>query len=196
MQLPRLREWRESRGLTQKELAEEARASEFTVARAEGGAAVRPNTARRLAEVMGVAVADLMESPPVPLGEAPPGGNLAGVPSTLDELLERRGAPTRHLADEGLIRTLKRETPEAGARIVEELDVEVEAIIPDLLRLGKLRDDQDAMRIYAVATRQIAIAHMWLSAHRDTPEPTPPAVPQTLDRLREKYEAILVGGPA
>lgn len=75
MKLARLKEWRESRGLTQKELAAEAHASEWTVARAEGSEEVRPNTARRLAEVLGVRVADLLERPPVPLslGEDPRG---------------------------------------------------------------------------------------------------------------------------
>jgi transcriptional regulator with XRE-family HTH domain len=71
MKLARLKEWRESHGLTQKELAAEARASEWTVVRAEAGAQVRTTTARRLAESLGVTVADLMEWPPVPLGEAP-----------------------------------------------------------------------------------------------------------------------------
>jgi transcriptional regulator with XRE-family HTH domain len=68
MQLPRLREWREARGLTQLELAKRAKASEYTILRAEHGAEIRPNTARRLAEVMGLSVADLLEEPPVPLG--------------------------------------------------------------------------------------------------------------------------------
>jgi len=71
MRLERLREWRESRGLTQRELASEADVGEVTVARAEAGISVRPNTAHKMANVMGVAVADLMERPPVPLGEAP-----------------------------------------------------------------------------------------------------------------------------
>jgi transcriptional regulator with XRE-family HTH domain len=70
MKLARLKEWRESHGLTQKELAAAARASEWTVARAEAGEEVRPTTARRLAEVMEVTVADLLERPPVPLAEA------------------------------------------------------------------------------------------------------------------------------
>ena len=72
MKLARLKEWRESHGLTQKELAAAARASEWTVARAEAGEEVRPNTARRLAEVMEVTVADLLEEPPIPLGEEDP----------------------------------------------------------------------------------------------------------------------------
>jgi len=72
MKLARLKEWRESHGLTQKELAAAARASEWTVARAEAGEEVRPNTARRLAEGMEVTVSDLLEEPPIPLGEEDP----------------------------------------------------------------------------------------------------------------------------
>jgi transcriptional regulator with XRE-family HTH domain len=85
MKLERLKEWRESRGMTQKELAAEARASEYTIARAEAGATVRPNTARRLAEGIGVAVADLLESPPTPAGKvsAPTGaGRTEGTPAS------------------------------------------------------------------------------------------------------------------
>ncbi len=74
MQLPRLKEWRESRGLLQKELAAEAGLSEFTITRIEGGDSIRPNTARRVADALGVSVGDLMERPPVPLVEAPEAG--------------------------------------------------------------------------------------------------------------------------
>ncbi len=71
MQLPRIREWRESRGLMQKELAAEANVSEYTVLRAEKGVSLRVDSARKIAEALGVSVADLQERPPVPLGEAP-----------------------------------------------------------------------------------------------------------------------------
>ncbi len=73
MQLPRLKEWRESRGLLQKELAYGSGLSEFTITRIEGGDSIRPNTARKVADALGVSVADLMDRPPVPLGEAPEG---------------------------------------------------------------------------------------------------------------------------
>jgi transcriptional regulator with XRE-family HTH domain len=71
MKLPRLKEWRESRGLMQKEVAEDAGVSVYTVLRAEGGISIRPNTARKIAEALNVTVADLLEDPPVPLGQAP-----------------------------------------------------------------------------------------------------------------------------
>jgi transcriptional regulator with XRE-family HTH domain len=71
MELARTKVWRLSRGLSQKELAAEAEVGEVTVARIEGGASVAPSTARKVAGALGVSVADLMESPPVPLGEAP-----------------------------------------------------------------------------------------------------------------------------
>lgn len=59
MKLPRLREWRELRGKTQVELAEEAGRSSRSIAGYEAGAEARPNTARRLAEALGVEVIDL-----------------------------------------------------------------------------------------------------------------------------------------
>ena len=70
MKLARTKEWRESHGLTQRELAAEAGVGEVTVARVETGASVSPSTARKIAEALGVAVADLLERPPVPLAEA------------------------------------------------------------------------------------------------------------------------------
>lgn len=71
MKLARTKEWRESHGLTQRELAAEAGVGEVTVARIESGASVTPPTARKVADALGVSVADLLERPPVPLGEAP-----------------------------------------------------------------------------------------------------------------------------
>src|SRR5215213_5041830 len=99
MQLARLKEWRESRGLTQRELAAEAAVGHVTIARIETGASVTPPTARKIAETLGLSVADLMERPPVPLGE------VAGhdLPNSIEELLERRNTKTRHLADPNLL---------------------------------------------------------------------------------------------
>jgi transcriptional regulator with XRE-family HTH domain len=70
LKLARTKEWRESHGLTQRELAAAAGVGEVTVARVETGASVSPPTARKLAEVLDVSVADLLERPPVPLAEA------------------------------------------------------------------------------------------------------------------------------
>ena len=70
MKLARTKEWRESHGLTQRELAAAAGVGEVTVARVETGASVSPPTARKLAEALDVSVADLLERPPVPLAEA------------------------------------------------------------------------------------------------------------------------------
>jgi transcriptional regulator with XRE-family HTH domain len=67
---PRLRKWRLSHGLTQKELSEQAGVSEFTIIRVENGAEMRPGTARKLANTLGVSVSDLVEDPPIPLAPA------------------------------------------------------------------------------------------------------------------------------
>jgi transcriptional regulator with XRE-family HTH domain len=72
LKLARTKEWRESQGLTQRELAAEAGVGEVTVARIEADASVSPPTARKVADALGVSVADLLERPPVPLAEAPP----------------------------------------------------------------------------------------------------------------------------
>jgi transcriptional regulator with XRE-family HTH domain len=60
VQIPRLREWRERRALTQVELAEKAGVSERSVAGYEAGHGARPPTVRRLAEALGIEVTDLM----------------------------------------------------------------------------------------------------------------------------------------
>jgi transcriptional regulator with XRE-family HTH domain len=75
---PRLREWREAMGETQVTLADKSGVAEHTISRIEHGASLRPTTARKLADALGVAVTDLMESPPVLAsvgkGEAPETG--------------------------------------------------------------------------------------------------------------------------
>src|SRR5215208_8383856 len=72
VQIPRLREWREARALTQVELAERAGVSSRSVAGYEAGAGARPPTVRRLAEALGVEVADLRGDLESPLAEALP----------------------------------------------------------------------------------------------------------------------------
>jgi transcriptional regulator with XRE-family HTH domain len=76
VQIPRLREWREARALTQVELAERARLSSRSVAGYEAGAGARPPTVRKLAEALGVEVADLRGDSEHPLGEEPPSSQL------------------------------------------------------------------------------------------------------------------------
>jgi transcriptional regulator with XRE-family HTH domain len=66
-------------GETQVTLADKSGVAEHTISRIEHGASLRPTTARKLADALGVAVADLMESPPVLAlagkGEAPDTGS-------------------------------------------------------------------------------------------------------------------------
>jgi biotin operon repressor len=59
--LPRLRELRERRMLSQEELAERAGISRFTV---------RPKTGRELAKALGVAIEELYEESARPLAQA------------------------------------------------------------------------------------------------------------------------------
>ncbi len=60
MQILNLREQRELRGWTQKDLAHESGVSVRSIAGYETGATIRPNTARKLAEALDVEVADLV----------------------------------------------------------------------------------------------------------------------------------------
>ena len=72
MRLARTREWREASGYTQATLAAAAGMNKMTITRIERGEETSPETARKLATAMDITVADLLERPPVPLGEAAP----------------------------------------------------------------------------------------------------------------------------
>jgi transcriptional regulator with XRE-family HTH domain len=76
VQIPRLREWREARALTQVELAEFAGLSARSIAGYEAGAGARPGTVRRLAQALDVGITDLYGEAEYPLGEAPPSQQL------------------------------------------------------------------------------------------------------------------------
>src|SRR5215217_1589326 len=71
MQLPRTKEWREAAGLTQRELSKESGVGKGTIVRIENGESATPRTAKKIADTLNISVADLLESPPVPLGQAP-----------------------------------------------------------------------------------------------------------------------------
>jgi transcriptional regulator with XRE-family HTH domain len=86
-----MKEWREAHGLTQKRLAEEAGVGEVTVARIEMGMSVSPSTARKIADTLGIHVADLLAHPPEPAamvgkGRAP---LAAGQPEDEEEQFRR-----------------------------------------------------------------------------------------------------------
>jgi transcriptional regulator with XRE-family HTH domain len=165
MQLARLKEWRESRGLTQRELAAEAAVGHVTVARIETGASVTPPTARKIAETLGLSVADLMERPPVPLGE------VAGhdLPNSIEELLERRNTKTRHLADPNLLekKFWDDADEEDALRVARELSAELKAVGPDLARLVRWHSGNvAAMDIYTEASARHMIARYSLAERK------------------------------
>ncbi len=96
MQILNLREQRELRGWTQKDLAHESGVSTRSIAGYEAGAGVRPNTARKLAEALGVEVADLVVT----------ASGKGDAPSSLQPPLngfaeEERRTATEWLRDEG-----------------------------------------------------------------------------------------------
>jgi transcriptional regulator with XRE-family HTH domain len=72
LQIPQLRQWREYRGLTQRELAAESGVSPRSIAGYEAGGGARPNTARKLAQALNIEVADFFEEPVAPKAQAPP----------------------------------------------------------------------------------------------------------------------------
>ncbi len=91
MQIPRLREQRELRGWTQKDLARESGVSARSIAGYEAGSGARPPTVRKLSEALGVEISDLVGEREAPKAPAPPSQQL-----TLNGLLaeERRNFAT------------------------------------------------------------------------------------------------------
>jgi transcriptional regulator with XRE-family HTH domain len=150
LKLARTREWRESHGLTQRELAAEAGVGEVTVARIETGASVTPSTARKVAGALGVAVADLLERPPVPLAKAPK----VGRPSVIDVALD---AARRQIALEKQAMFGGRSGPmlhqhhvnEAMRRLREEYGLEgndAEAVVDFVLKAARLEEENATLR--------------------------------------------------
>ena len=207
MQLARLKEWRESRGLTQRELAAEAAVGHVTVARIETGASVTPPTARKIAETLGLSVADLMERPPVPLGEV---GDR--VPNSIEELLELHHTETRHLADPNLVSRLADTSRplEDVVRIVREAAEELKAIAPDVVRLRQLaRLGQLPNNLFDEVSRQALITKLALqarlgqkftpiqleaSADKASPEALPELTPEQEAEINEAMRKLAEAG--
>jgi transcriptional regulator with XRE-family HTH domain len=150
LKLARTKEWRESHGLTQRELAAEAGVGEVTVARIETGASVTPSTARKVAGALGVAVADLLERPPVPLAKAPK----VGRPSVIDVALD---AARRQIALEKQAMFGGRSGPmlhqhhvnEAMRRLREEYWLDgndAEAVVDFVLKAARLEEENATLR--------------------------------------------------
>jgi transcriptional regulator with XRE-family HTH domain len=130
VQIPNLRELRELHGLTQKELADVSGVSLRSVAGYEGGAQVRPNTARKLAQALDVEVADLVGASSYPKTPTPqPSLEGAARSETLQEelavlfrMLARRG--------EGIVNQSRREGPsEALSKKLHEYQAEAAALL-------------------------------------------------------------------
>jgi transcriptional regulator with XRE-family HTH domain len=150
LKLARTKVWRESVGLTQRGLADEADVGEVTVARIETGASVTPSTARKIAGALGVAVADLLERPPVPLAKAPK----VGRPSVIDVALD---AARRQIALEKQAMFGGRSEPmldqrhanEAMQRLREEYGLEgndAEAVVDFVLKFARLEEENATLR--------------------------------------------------
>lgn len=152
MKLARTKEWRESHGLTQRELAAEASVGEVTVARIESGASVAPPTARKIAEALDVSVADLMERPPVPLGDAPPETGPGSLQFEDERLFMISYADGTHTWDEAWAEAreyAKDARGEYGSKVTvrddgEAVEVFVERGVTDRIRAARdraIRDD-------------------------------------------------------
>jgi transcriptional regulator with XRE-family HTH domain len=187
MKLERTKEWRESRGLTQRELAAAANVGQPSIPRIERGQSVTPPTARKIAAALGITVADLQANPPMPAtttsatspiaGNLEPQGNLAGKAegsywTNLEELppgqndvaaiLRKVGASTRYLAVDGLTQKLKDAPIEDVIKISREARIEGHLIMPEVLRL--VEDAEEGTTEFVRATTAWEDAAMRLHA--------------------------------
>jgi transcriptional regulator with XRE-family HTH domain len=96
---PLLRAWREAKGETQHTLSALSGLTIATISRVENGYPLRPGTAKRLAEALGVEVVDLLENPPIQAklagkadapatGQAVPPSQDTGLPVLLKKALD------------------------------------------------------------------------------------------------------------
>jgi len=86
VELPRLKEWRERRAMTQVDLSAASGVSQDGISAMERGVrSVRPSTARRLAQALDVDVAELVAPPEVP------GDPKALAPRIVRRTLEKQG---------------------------------------------------------------------------------------------------------
>jgi transcriptional regulator with XRE-family HTH domain len=150
LKLARTKEWRESLGLTQRGLAADPGVGEVTVARIETGASVTPSTARKIAVALGVAVADLLERPPVPLAKAPKVGRPSVIDVALDAArrqiaLEKQamfGGRSEQMLDQHHVN-------EAMQRLREEYGLDgndAEAVVDFALKAVRLEEENATLR--------------------------------------------------
>jgi transcriptional regulator with XRE-family HTH domain len=196
LRLPRLKEVRELHGWSQKDLAEAARVSRDSISNYETGhREAYPATARKLADALGVKIADLIEparQPALPKGDAPASG-LEQTPENLDRLLKQREVPTRHLANKNLYNTLQRASLEDTAQVAQEMYAEIEAVGPDLTRLrDQFLHDARAARLLNDAVGQYWIVRFSLAVKRGQEfEPVIPEVDEAIRHLQEAQSALV-----
>ena len=134
MKLPRLREWRERRAMTQVDLSRASGVSQDGISKMERGVrSVQPGTAKRLAQALRIDVGELVAPPEVA------GDPKAFAPKLLERRLRREGVETAWaLADD-------EEVLEEGERLGNK--VMRETLIPALRAeqkaLGQIAADPD-----------------------------------------------------
>jgi transcriptional regulator with XRE-family HTH domain len=163
VQIPRLREWREARALTQVELAELAGVSARSIAGYEAGAGARPGTVRRLAQALDVGITDLYGEAEYPLGEAPPSQDKLFNNGVLEE--ERRAEwdaavrSARELRESGQARAEELLALWRESKVREEDSAERRPYLDEIGEL--LQDAYDATKTLLQAMSSQSIADQW-----------------------------------
>jgi transcriptional regulator with XRE-family HTH domain len=176
LRLPRLKEVRELHGWSQKKLAEESGVSRDSISNYETSQREAwPATARKLADALGVEIADLREharEPAVPLAEAP---REAGQPDTsartaeewertlayvmepaFAEALREQQAANRFLSSEGRRQDRVVDPPEVEVanRFLNELSSEELPLAFGEVALGRARFERDNVNLREALTRR------------------------------------------
>ena len=199
MQIPKLREWRRVRGLSQKELAEKAGISERSVAGYEAGGGARPSTTRKLAAALGVEVADLFGEP-AETGKAQAPPRDAEAPAGQREA-RPEGSPLNYEDARNVLAYLDQQvarvengklSPEKRAELREDLVTTGNAIaelMDESQAVGLLRRSVGMMhRLEEVARKEAEAKQRRLTMLRENRRPESEEL--TLDAAREAYEKL------
>jgi transcriptional regulator with XRE-family HTH domain len=154
MDIPgRVREIRESLGVTQTELARRVGVARNHIGMIESGSRTPSiGLLEKIARALGTEPAEFLRD----------------LPTSVEELLARQNAKTRHLADPNLADKFRADAGDEDVlQVVRELSAELEAVGPELVRFARYYShNANATGIYSEVSKQFMIARYSIAARR------------------------------